>query len=69
MTPPQFLDTFTQSDFFEQKLLCELYLHEMARLMDPQSNLVPHIGDIHLREFTYFFTNHMHRWNASQTIH
>ena len=41
----------------------------MACLMESQSNPVPHIGDIHLREFTTFVTNHMHWWDASQTIH
>ena len=60
MTTPQFLETFTQSDFFEQKLLCELYLHEMACIMDPLSNYVVHLGDIHLRAPTSFVTNHMH---------
>ena len=69
MTTPHFLENFTRSDFAEHNFLCELYLHEMACLMDPQSNPVPHIGDIHLRSFTSFVTNHMHQWNASQTIH
>ena len=34
VTPSQFLETFTQSEFFEQNLLCELYLHARARMMD-----------------------------------
>ena len=37
--------------------------------MESQSNPVPHIGDIHLRAFTSFVTNHMNWWGASQTIH
>ena len=41
----------------------------MDCLMDSESNPFPHIGDIHLRAFTYFFTNHMHWWGDSQTIH
>ena len=53
----QFLDTLSQSDFSEQNLLCELYLHEVAYPMYIQFNPIPHIGDVHLREFTYFFTN------------
>ena len=41
----------------------------MAFLMESHSNPIPHIGDIHLRAFTSFVTNHMHWWVASQTIH
>ena len=37
--------------------------------MEYKSNPIPHIGDIHIREFTSFVTNHMHLWDASQTIH
>ena len=41
----------------------------MACLIDSQSNPVPHIGDIHLRAFTSFVTNHFYWWDTSQTIH
>ena len=34
VTPSQFLETFTQGNFSEQNLLCELYLNEIAYLMD-----------------------------------
>ena len=51
MTTPQFLDTFTQSDFLRHNLLCELYLHEMACLMDSQW-----LG----LEFTPFFPTMFH---------
>ena len=44
MITPQFLDTFTQSDFPRLNLLCELYLHEMECLMEFQSNPIPYIG-------------------------
>ena len=64
----QFLYGFTQSDFSKQKLLCELYLHKLACLMDHSYNHVPYIGDIHLRDFSSFVTNHMRWWHASQTI-
>ena len=48
VTPSQFLETFTQSEFSEHNLLCELYLHDRECLMDSQDNPVPHIGDIYL---------------------
>ena len=36
--------------------------------MDVHSNLVPYLGDIQLREFTSFVTNHMHWWSTIHTI-
>ena len=36
--------------------------------MESQSNLVPHSGDIYMRAFTSFVTNHMHWWDSSQAI-
>ena len=68
VTPSQFLETFTQSEFSEQNLLCELYLPDRACLMDTQAKLVPHIGNNQLRSFTYFINNHVHWLSASQTI-
>ena len=65
---PQFLETFTQSEFFEQNLLCELYLHDRACMMDTEANPVPHIGDIHLRSFTSFVNNNVRWLSASHTI-
>ena len=35
--------------------------------MDSQANLVPYIGDNHLRSFTSFITNHVCWLMASQT--
>ena len=35
-TVAQFLDTLSQSDFFEQNMLCELYLHEVDHPMNIQ---------------------------------
>ena len=32
----------------------------MACIMDPLSNYVLHVGEIHLRVPPYFVTNHMH---------
>ena len=49
-------------------MLCELYLHEVACPMNIQFNPISHIGDVHLRAFTSFFTNQMLWWNASLTI-
>ena len=37
--------------------------------MNIQFNLIPHIGDVHLRALTYFVTNQMLWWNASHNIH
>ena len=68
VTPSQFLETFTQSEFSDQNLPCELYLHNRACLMDTQANPVPRIWDIHARSFTSFVTNHAHWWSSSQTI-
>ena len=68
VTPSQFLETFTQSEFSKQNLMCELYLHDRAPLMDTQANPVPRIWDIHLRSFAYFFNNHVHWLSASYTI-
>ena len=56
---PLFLDTLSQSDFFEQNLLCELYTHEVACPMNIVFDIIPHIGDVHLRAFTSFVSNRM----------
>ena len=68
VTPSQFFETFTHSEFYEQNLLCELYMHDRSCLMDTQANPVPHIGYIHLRSFIYFGNNHVHWLSASHTI-
>ena len=68
MTPSQFLETFTQSEFSEQNLMCELYFHDRAPLMDTQANPVPCIWDIHLRSFDSFVNNHVRWLSAPQTI-
>ena len=59
VTPSQFLETFTQSEFVCTKLLCELYLHDKTYLMDTQANPFPYIGDIILISFTPFVINHV----------
>ena len=68
VTPSQFLETFTHSEFSEQNLLCELYLHDKACLMDTQNNPVPLIGEIHLSSFASFVNNRVHWLSASHTI-
>ena len=45
-TSAKFLETFLRSNFEDQNLLCELYLHEMACPMDRHSNSVPFSGDV-----------------------
>ena len=47
LTPfSQFLETFVESSFTKQNLLCELYFHEMACPMDILSNPAPYLGDV-----------------------
>ena len=50
-TSAKFLETFFGSNFEDQNLLCELYLHEMAFPLDRHSNPVPFSGDVQLRAF------------------
>ena len=59
---------FTKSNFSQQNLLCELYLHEKTCFMDVSSNPIPHMGDIHLRDFASFVTNRMKWGSFIQTI-
>ena len=63
-TSENFLETFLGSNFEEQNLLCELYLHEMACPMDRHSNPVPFAGDVQLRAFASFVSNHV-QWERS----
>ena len=58
-TSVKFLETFLGSDFEDQNLLCELYLHEMACPLDRHLNLVPFLGDVQLRAFASFVSNHV----------
>ena len=45
-TSAKFLETFLASDFIEQNLLCELYLHDLAYPLDRHSNPTPFFGDV-----------------------
>ena len=58
-TSAKFLETFLETDFVEHNLLCELYLHELACPLDRHSNLAPFLGDVQLRSFAFFFSNHV----------
>ena len=58
-TSTKFLETFLGSDFEDQNLLCELYLHELAFPLDHNSNPVPFSGDVQLRDFSSFVSNHV----------
>ena len=53
-TSAKFLETFMGSNFEDQNLLCELYLHEMACPLDRHSNPVPFLGDVQLSDFDSF---------------
>ena len=57
-TSTKFLEMFLRSNFEDQNLLCELYLHEMACPLDRHSNPVPFSGDVQLRDFASFVRNH-----------
>ena len=57
-TSAKFLETFLRSNFEDQNLLCELYLHEMACPLDRHSNPVPFSRDVQLRDFACFVRNH-----------
>ena len=57
-TSAKFLETFLRSNFEDQNLLCELYLHEMACPLDRHSNPVPFLGDVQLSAFASFVSNH-----------
>ena len=63
-TLAKFLETFFGSNFEDQNMLCELYLHEMACPMDRHSNPVPFAGDVQLRAFASFVSNHA-QWKRS----
>ena len=52
------LENFLRSNFEDQNLLCELYLHEMAFPLDHHSNPVPFARDVQLRAFASFVSNH-----------
>ena len=45
-TSAKFLETFLESNFKDQNLLCELDLHELACSLDRHSNRVPFSGDV-----------------------
>ena len=57
-TSAKCLETFFGSNFEDQNLLCELYLHEMACPQDCHSNPIPFVGDVQLRAFASFVSNH-----------
>ena len=58
-TLAKFLETFLKSDFEDQNLMCQLYLHELAFPLDCHSNPVPFSGDVQLRDFSSFVSNHV----------
>ena len=63
-TSKKFLETFFRSNFEDQNQLCELYLHEMACPLDHHSNPVLFLGDVELRAFASFVSNHA-QWERS----
>ena len=58
------METFLASDFIEQNLLCELYLHVMTFPLDRYSNPTHFLGDVQLRDFSSFVSNHV-QWERS----
>ena len=67
-TSAQFLETFMESNFIKQNLLCEIYLHEMACPLDHHSNPTPYLGDVQLRDFSSFVSNHVQWERTFQTF-
>ena len=63
-TSENFLETLFRSNFEELNLLCELYLHDMACPLDRHSNPIPFAGDVQLRAFASFVSNHV-QWERS----
>ena len=53
-----------ESNFVEQNLLCELCIHEMACPLDLHSNPAAYLGDVQLRGFASFVSNHV-QWKRS----
>ena len=45
-TSAKFLEKFLGSDFEDQNLLCDLYLHEKAFPLDHHLNSIPFLGDV-----------------------
>ena len=58
-TSSKFMETFLVSEFIEQNLLCELYLHELACPLEHHLNPTPFLGDVQLRDFASFVSNHV----------
>ena len=58
-TLAKFLETFMESDFEKKNLLCELYLHELACRLDLHLNPTTFLGDVQLRYFASFSSNHV----------
>ena len=67
-TSAKFLETFLGSDFEDQNLLCDIYLHEMACPLDRHSNPAPFLGDVQLRDFFSFVSNHVQSEISFQTF-
>ena len=63
-TAEKILKTFLRSNFEDQNLLCELYLHEMACPLNRHSNPVSFSRDVQLRAFASFVSNHA-QWERS----
>ena len=58
-TSAKFLETFLESDFEEQNLLYEIYFPELVYPLDRHSNPTPFLGDVQLRDFASFVSNHV----------
>ena len=51
-----------------QHLMCELYMHGCLLHADKEFNLVPYVGDIHLRALTSYTLNQISWQNAFNTF-
>jgi hypothetical protein len=64
----QFLQILRAHDVPTQHLMCELYMHGYLLRVDREFNLVPYVGDIHLRALTSYTFNQISWQKASNTF-
>lgn len=64
----QFLRIMRHHDVLTQHLMCEFYLHGYLLFLDREFNLVPYVGDIHLRVLTSYTFNQISWQKAFNTF-
>lgn len=64
----QFLRILRSHDVPTQHLMCEFYLHRYLLHLDRDFNMVPYVGDIHLRALTSYAFNQIHWQKTCNTF-